>query len=247
MTAIEKTSSATDRDRFEVPLYSVSEAAYYLDVPTSTFSTWAHGYVRRPAGRPAVEGAPVLTAVKSGQDGVAIIPFIGLAEGLVLAAIRRTGVPLQRIRPALARLQDELGLEHVLASRALYTDGAEVIYDYAEQEGDTPEARGARQLVVVRKGQHVFTGVIDDSLHRVEFAPDGYAQLIHLPQYRVAEVVADPRRGFGQPIFANGGARLEDVLGAFRAGESLNALADEYGIGIAELEDALRVATRHAA
>jgi uncharacterized protein (DUF433 family) len=247
MTAIEKTSPALDRDRFEVPLYSVSEAAYYLDVPTSTFSTWAHGYVRRPAGRPAVVGEPVLTAVKGGPDGSATIPFIGLAEGLVLAAIRRTGVPLQRIRPALVRLQEELGLERVLASRALYTDGAEVIYDYAEQEGDTPEARGARHLVVVRKGQHVFTGVIDDYLHRVEFASDGYAQLIHLPQYRVAEVLADPRRGFGQPIFAHGGARLEDVLGAFRAGESLDALADEYGIGIAELEDALRVATRHAA
>lgn len=136
----------------------------------------------------------------------------------MLAPIRRTGVPLQRIRPALARLQDVLGLEHVLASRALYTDGAEVIYDFAEQASDTPEARSARQLVVVRKGQHVFSDAIDDYLHRVEFAGDGYAELIHLPQYRTAEVVADPRRGFGQPIFAHGGARVEDVLGAFQGG-----------------------------
>ena len=248
MAVIDRTSATqSEADRFHMPLYTVPEAAYYLGVPAPTFSTWAYGYIRRPRGRPAVTGAPVVTAIRGDRPGAATIPFVGLAEGLVLAAIRRTGVPLQRIRPALARLQAELGLKHVLASRALYTDGAEVIYDYAEQAGDTPEARSARQLVVVRKGQHVFTNVIDDYLHRVEFAGDGYAELIHLPQYRVAEVVADPRRGFGQPIFAHGGAKLEDVLGSFRAGESLDALAQEYGVSVAELEDALRVATRRVA
>lgn len=243
----EVTTVAGDADRFRTPLYSVSEAAHYLGVPASTFSTWAHGYVRRPAGRPEVTGAPVLTAIRTVQTGTATIPFVGLAEGLVLAAIRRSGVPLQRIRPALARLQVELGLDHVLASRALYTDGAEVIYDFAERAGDTPEARSARQLVVVRNGQHVFNDVIDDYLLRVEFAGDGYAELIHLPQYRTAKVVADPRRGFGQPIFARGGAKVEDVLGTFQAGESLNALAEEYGVALAELEDVLRVASRSAA
>lgn len=248
MAVVDKTTTQIGgADRFGVPLYSVSEAAHHLGVPASTLSTWAYGYVRRPPGRPEVRGTPVVTAIRSDAAGAATIPFVGLAEGLVLAAIRRTGVPLQRIRPALSRLQDELGLEHALASRALYTDGAEVIYDFAEQAGDTPEARSARQLVVVRKGQHVFTEVIDDYLHRVEFARDGYAGLIHLPRYRTAEVVADPQRGFGQPIFARGGAKVEDVLGAFQAGESLEALAEEYGVPVAELEDALRVASRPAA
>jgi len=248
MTVVRATTTVPgDADRFHVPLYSVSEAAQYLGVPTSTFSTWVYGYIRRPPGRPAVTGAPVVTAIRSDRAGAATIPFVGLAEGLVLAAIRRSGVPLQRIRPALARLRDELGLEHVLASQALYTDGAEVIYDFAEQAGDTPEARSARQLVVVRKGQHVFNDVIDDYLHRVEFAGDGYAELIHLPLYRDAQVITDPRRGFGQPIFVHGGAKIEDVLGAFQAGESLDVLGREYGIPLAELEDAVRVASRLAA
>ncbi len=236
-----------DVNRFATPLYSLSEAARWLDVPASTFSTWAYGYVRRPSGRPEVIGHPVVTASRAERPGVAVVPFIGLAEGLVLAAIRRSGVPLQRVRPALVRLRKELGIEHVLASRALYTDGAEVLYDFAEQAGDTPEARSARQLVVVRKGQHVFSDVVDAYLHRVEFAGDGYAQLIHLPQYRQADVVADPRRGFGQPTFVHGGARIEDVLGAFQAGETLESLSEEYGVPLVDLEDALRVASRPAA
>lgn len=235
-------------DRFGVPLYSVSEAARYLGVPTSTFATWAHGDVRRPTERRSkVTGDAIVTTLPVRSKGEARVPFVGLAEGLVLAAIRRAGVPLQRIRPALSRLGEEFGLEHVLASKYLYTDGAEVLYDYAEREGDTPEARSARQLVVVRKGQHVFNEVVDDYLHRVQFAPDGYAQLIRLPQYRDAEIVVDPRRGFGQPTFARGGARLEDVIGAFRAGEPLQVVAEEYGVPPRELEDALRVATNLAA
>lgn len=239
---------AAASNRFDVPLYSVTEAARYLGVPASTFSTWAHGYVRRPAdGRKEVKGDAVVTALPRSSSSEASIPFVGLAEGLVLAAIRQAGVPLQRIRPALGRLAEDFGLEHVLASKYLYTDGAEVLYDYAQREGDTPEARSARRLVDVRKNQYVFNEVVDGYLHRVQFGEDGYAQVIRLPQYREAEIVVDPRRGFGQPTFARGGARLEDVIGAFRAGESLRVVAGEFGVPRSELEDALRVATSLAA
>lgn len=50
----------------------------------------------------------------------------------MLAAMRRSGVPLQRIRPALARLDEEFGLAHALVSRWLYTDGAEVLFEFIE-------------------------------------------------------------------------------------------------------------------
>ena len=161
----------TETDRFTTPLYSLSEAAHYLGVPPTTFGTWAKGYVRRAPGRPEVRGAAIVTTVPGQSRGVAVIPFIGLAEGLVLAAIKESGVPLQRIRPALDRLRDEFDLEHVLASKSLYTDGAEVIYDFAEQAGDTAEARGARQLVVVRNNQRVFNEILDQYLRRGHLSP----------------------------------------------------------------------------
>ena len=121
--------------RFTVPLYTLAEAARALGVPPTTFQTWARGYVRRPPGKSLVIGEPVVTALAA-PAGSAAVPFIGLAEGMVLAAIRRQGVPLQRIRPALAVLQRELDVDHALASRKLYTDGAEVLFDYAEKMGD---------------------------------------------------------------------------------------------------------------
>lgn len=233
-------------DRFSSPLYTVAEAARYLDVPVSTVQSWAKGYRRAGTGRPEVTGTPVLTSVNSQGRGP-VIPFVGLAEGLVLTAMRRAGVPLQRIRPALARLDVELGLQHALASSRLYTDGAEVLYDYAETGEDEEAARAARELVVVRSDQRVFNEVVEAYLRRLEFADDGYVQLMRLPAYEVAEVVVDPDRGFGQPIFARGGARLEDALALFRAGEPLDVVAEEFGVPRAELEDAVRIATRVAA
>lgn len=230
-------------DRFTAPLYNAREAALYLGVPTSTFEGWAKGYARHFSDRPEVRGAAVVTRLQPKRRGDASIPFVGLAEGLVLAAIRRSGVSLQRIRPALERLQAEIGLEHALASEKLYTDGAEVLYDFAQHQGDTPEGHDARQLVVVRNNQRVFNDIVKDYLQRVEFAPDGYVQVVRLPHYSEAEVLADPRRSFGQPIFARGGARVEDVVGLFRAGESLSTVAKEFGVPINHVEDALRVAT----
>jgi uncharacterized protein (DUF433 family) len=75
---------------------------------------------------------------------------------------------------------------------------------------------------------------------RITFGTDGYAVAIPLPGFARAHVVADVRRGFGQPTFARGGARLEDVLSLFDAGESIASVAQEFGLDRLEVEDAIR-------
>lgn len=236
--------------RFEVALYTVAEAARYLDVKPTTFTNWVKGYTRPRGEGKATVGDPILTtfAPESGRPKAPTIPFVGLVEGMVLAAIRRSGVPLQRVRPALTELQRQIGVPHALASRALYTDGAEVLYDVAERAGTVPEASSARQLVVIRNGQRVFTEVVQEYLQRIEYDQrDGLARLVHLPQYERGQVIVDPSRSFGKPIFSGGGARVLDVLERFWTGESLDELTEEFGVSHEDLEDALRVASRRAA
>ncbi|WP_375479674.1 DUF433 domain-containing protein [uncultured Jatrophihabitans sp.] len=237
MTTLAPEKSAIDK--FDAPLYSIAEAARYLAMNDGTFRTWARGYTTHIGAR-TVTGKPIITDLgHPGQRGPAI-PFVGLAEGYALAAIRRAGVPLQRIRPALDRLSEEIGLAHALASERLYTDGAEVLYDYA-QTADGEEAEALEELTVVRHGQRVFAEVVRDYLKRVTWGSDGYAVVIPLPGYAQSEVIADIRRGFGQPTFRHGGARLEDVLALFYAGESAATVADEFGLTQIEVEDAIRV------
>lgn len=237
--------SYRDALRFDTPLYTVSEAASIVGVPTTTLASWAKGYTRRSSGRPTVSGDAVISFIEPKQPMAPSIPFVGLAEALVLAAVRRSGVPMQRIRPALDAVQREMGVEHALASKKLYTDGAELLFDFGEQHDES--AAATRHLVVVRNGQRVFAEVVEEYLRRIDYGPNGYAELIRVPTYSTAEVVADPTRAFGAPIFSRGGARVSDVLQRFWAGDTLDELVEEYGVPAAQLEDVVRVASRRAA
>jgi uncharacterized protein (DUF433 family) len=84
-------------------------------------------------------------------------------------------------------------------------------------------------------------------LQRIQYGSDGYPELIRVAGYRHAEVVVDPTRSFGAPIFQRGGARVSDVLERFWADESMEELAAEFGTPTEQLEDVLRVASRRAA
>lgn len=222
--------------RFTVPLYSVPDAARYLTLAGSTLKTWVDG---RPG---APEPMPLVTSVSPrGTYAEQRIPFIGLAEAYVLKAFRRAGVPLQRIRPSLDVLRAELG-RHVLASDRLFTDGAEVLWDLGARAPEgAPEQISALKLVVPRSNQYVFNEVVEAYLHRITFS-DGFARLIRLQSYGDADVVLDPARGYGRPIFDRAGVTVDNVFGAIRAGDSIEDTAEDYGLEPGQLRNAWSLA-----
>jgi len=226
--------------RFETPLYTVAEAARYLDVPVSTFASWAHGYETHPKGRRSVRSGPILTATRTPRRHPEV-PFVGLVEGMVAAAFRRAGVSMQHIRRSLQVLQDQIGVEHALASERLYTDGATILYDYATTEQDE------EVLTVVVTGQRVFHDVISDYLARISYASDGFAERLSLPITSKPLIECDPRRGFGRPLFIRGGAPMDDVIDRFRAGEALTEVARDFDLRPEDVEDVIRASLQRAA
>jgi hypothetical protein len=59
----------------------------------------------------------------------------------------------------------------------------------------------------------VFKEIVDHYLKQIRFEDDKLASSIRLSQYGEADVVLDPRRGYGQPVFDRSGVRVSDVLG----------------------------------
>jgi len=169
------------------------------------------------------------------------IPFIGLAEGMVAAAFRRSGVSMQEIRHALTVLADELKIPNPLASKDMYTDGARILFDYASREAS--EALGG--LTVVSSRQRVFAPVVKDYLKKLHYGPDGWANKLKLPWFE--QVIVDPRRSFGQPIFAKGAVRIEDVLDRFKAGDSVEDVSKDFGVPRGDVEEVVRGALATAA
>ena len=103
------------------------------------------------------------------------------------------------------------------------------------------------ELTVVRTQQRQFTGVVKDYLKRIHYGGDGWAYSVRLPTYEHAEVVVDPRVAFGLPLVVRGGARVEDLVDRFQAGDSVSDIAADFSVQPAEVEDVIRVATRAAA
>ena len=225
--------------RFDIPLYTLTDASRYLVVPRSTLETWANGYERRPKSRPVVKGAPIITAIPETERGRAQLPFVGVAEAYVLNAFRRAGVPMQRIRPSIDQLLRTVG-PNALASKGLYTDGAEVLWYFAQQAGEgSPDDQVVKHLIVPRSGQYVFKDIVQHYLKQITFGDDEIAQSIRLLQYGDANVVLDPYRGYGQPIFNDSGVKVADALGPLQAGETFEAVALDYGVSESDLRDAL--------
>lgn len=170
-----KVQIGADDPRLARAIFTLKETAAYLDIPKSNVQRWA---------RPLDNKHPLLTCFPPhGRE--ATVPFIGFAEAFVLSSFRRAGVPLQRIRPAVEVLAKEIGVEHALASERLYTDGAEVLFDYASRNDES----GVKDLVVVRTKQSQFSEVVEGYLKRIHYGGDGWADSVQLPAYGNAEVI----------------------------------------------------------
>ena len=120
------------------------ECATYLQTPLGTLQAWAC---------PKDVGPLVTVFPSPGRQ--ASVPFVGFAEAFVLGPLRKAGVQTQRIRLAVKKLNDELGLDHALASRRVYADGAELIFDDASSamtRSCSPWCAPARSLADVIRG-----------------------------------------------------------------------------------------------
>ena len=239
MAVAEKSGHSPRRDvikdeRFTRRLYTVSGAARLVGMSPSTLRTWSHGYTRTFRDRPPVSQGPVITSLNGASSDSRSIPFVGLVEATVVQAFRSTGLPMQRIRRALEVLASEGELQHALASRQLYSDGANVLYDYAQKHHD----RQLRLLTVVHTGQRVFHEVIDEYLKRIHFGDEWATELI-LPvtDRHLLRVVPDVAGG--DALFVEGGAPLSAVQSRAYAGEPIESIAADYGTPIEDIREAL--------
>ncbi|MDE0067951.1 MAG: hypothetical protein OXN44_13900 [Acidimicrobiaceae bacterium] len=224
-------------DRFAQPLYTFAQAARFVGMHQATLATWTRPPRRHQASpRIGRSDAAVVTALAPKSGDLRRIPFIGLVEATVVEAFRRTGLSLQRIRRALTVLVAQGELEHALASEHLFTDGADILYDYAARN----EELQIRLLTLteVSTGQRVFHEVILDYLKRIEFT-DGWATGLVLPVTERPLLRVVPDVAGGTPLFMEGGAPLSAVRSRFFAGEPVESIAADYEVPVDDITESL--------
>jgi uncharacterized protein (DUF433 family) len=220
-----------DDPRFDVGLLDVSDASRFLGIARSTLSRWVTGY--------GGVAAPLIHTLPS-ANSQARVTFISLVEAWVLDALRKAGVNPSKIPPALARLATEFGREHVLVAPNLATDGIDVLWDFSR----TSEGEG---LMDARTGQMVMREIVEDYLRYVSWASDNYPNLLRLRSCEPSDVIIDPYRAFGQPLFQASRTRVRDVANMLAAGEDPQVVADEHGVSINDVRTAARILLGRAA
>ena len=213
------------------PLYKGADVARFVAAPVPTIRRWFFGGPGNSA-----------SLVPANLDDHSL-SFVNLVEAHVLLALRwHYRFSLQEIRKTVLYLKHDLKTDHPLVDPRIKTDRVRI---YVDRDSHLVDATG--------QGQMAIRDVIGPHLERIEW--DRHGTLVRLwpitrpvdslaPQPRV--VTIDPRVGLGRPTIATTGIRTAIINQRFRGGDSLEALARDYGRTIGEIEEAIRFETRAA-
>jgi uncharacterized protein (DUF433 family) len=221
-------------DPRDLPSYTTADAARYLRLPLRTVQNWAFGFGSY-GGQPLVRVADPRNHLLS---------FWNIAELHVLGALRRYHqIPPMKLRRVIQYLERTLDTPHPLLTERMLTDGVSV---FVEQ---------AQALVNASKdGQLAMRQLIEAHLQRIDQDVDGLAIRLFPFVRRSPETAStaamllqepriislDPRVRFGRPVIAGTSIPTAEIAERFRAGDTLAALAEEYGRPEAEIEEAIR-------
>lgn len=229
------------KDAREVPTYTVPTAASYLRMSPQTLRTWVVGYsYKRRDGATTRQPHVIEPAAKIG--GQPYLSFLNLVEAHVLSSIRRVEeIPLPRVRKALRFIAEKFGTAHPLAYESFATDGVDL---FVEKFGTL--------VNVTAEGQTSIREAIAQSLRRVEYGEGHLAQRLFpvvratTPHERVDRlpkiVVIDPKLAFGRPVVDGTGVPVSEIAERFRAGDSVEHLAEDFRLSAEKVQEALRAA-----
>jgi uncharacterized protein (DUF433 family) len=227
-------------DLLSRPVYSLAQVDRVLGLHGGTARRWIDGYQR--GGRLY---DPVVREQTTGEEVVTWGEFV---ETRLLSEYRDAGVPMLHMRPTVIALRDELQTQYPLASARTWLDvqGQELVRRVQERVG----LEGRLSLVVVRTGQHMMWSREADAFTRsiewTEETPDGQVERLRA-QADLPDVVIDPLRGFGEPVLRGRNVATEVLGELYRAGETVEGIAESYELSPALVNEAVRYEFRRAA
>lgn len=220
-----------EQDIRELPAYGVVEAAHYLRIPPTTLRAWVVGTSYGSGNNKSFFKPVIQPAAKS----PVVLSFINLIEAHVLDAIRRKHrIDMPAVRRAVDYLKREFGSPHPLADHKFETDGMDLFIQ-----------RYGRFISVSQGGQLAVRELLQAHLRRIEWDVQGVPIRLY-PFTRMGapdepkNIVIDPFISFGRPVITGTGVTTELVAERFKAGESSDELAIDYGCEREKIEEAIR-------
>lgn len=201
----------------ERPTYSVSMAAAILGLRSDKVLAWLDGYERDGKFYPPV--------IRTSATGDKIVTWGEFVELGYLKEYRKKKVSLQRLRPVIDALREELDTPYPLATAQLYIYRRDLVMKLQEESG-IPHSiaivmRTGQTLILMKEAERFFQKVV---FHPPD-TEDAEVCRIH-PEGKNTPVVIDPLVRFGRP--AVNGVAVERLWELHDAGESIKMISEAY-------------------
>lgn len=208
----------------DVPVYTPAAAARYLRLPVSSVRWWTLG------------NGSHLPVIRIAEPHEHLLSFRNLVEAHVLSAVMchdRDRVPLAVVRAVLTLLEELFHSEHPLADPRMHGEG-----------GDFFAARFGALVNASRHGQAAIASILGSYVQRVRRDERGDPnRLLIFTRGRPEgpeHVMIDPSVHDGEPCITDTSVTTAAVAERFRDGGSIMELAQAYGCGRDEIEEAVR-------
>jgi uncharacterized protein (DUF433 family) len=186
-------------DIYVDPMVNVREAAQYLWIPESTLGAWKQNRS--------------IHSVPAEHRGWPTLPFAAVVEAFVLRALRNLHFTRRQILEAAEGIRREFHDDFGLVRPNVGHDGVEIFIEVG------PELYRAKDR------QQVFRETVEGFTRCIQWIGND-PQRLKLEHF--GNVILDPRFGWGRPVVEDNKVPIEAILGLWRAGESLAAIADEF-------------------
>jgi uncharacterized protein (DUF433 family) len=210
-------------------MYDEALAARVLGVPQSTLHYWLEGGEQR-----GHRYEPVLRTVAT---GVRTVTWGEYVEARYLREYRRTlGAPLANLRAFISFLREELGVPYPLAHAQPWVGPGRHLFVAAQDQAELPQ-----ELWAVVEPHTGVTMLLPESgrfLDRVEFNDQENGVVVRVrPDGPTSPVLIDPELRFGAPTVK--GIPTESLAEQVRAGDSIEGVADDFGLELGTVIAAL--------
>ncbi|HKV24677.1 MAG TPA: DUF433 domain-containing protein [Candidatus Acidoferrum sp.] len=228
-------------DRRDIPRYGIEEAARCLGMPAATLNSWVNGR-EYPTSSGIKFFAPLIEPAGPGR-----LSFYNLVEAHILLSTRKKHkVEMPAIRRAIDYVQRTYPSPHPLLTEGFLTDGKDLFVKKIEGAN-----RQEQTINVSSWGQLGLGPILDFYLRRIKRDQKGWPIKLFpirmtwpgdIEQDPPKVVVIDPAVSSGRPVVNGTGVMAEVIVGRFNTGEGIESIAEDYGLKVAQIEEAIRYA-----
>jgi uncharacterized protein (DUF433 family) len=223
-------------DPREQALYTPADAACYLGIHPQTLGNWLWG-----RKYPTVSGVQFFEPlIKVADPDNQLLSFFNLAELHVLAATRyQHNLSFRTIRAAMDTVQRNDMSEHPLISKRFKTNGKDLFYQTIDENAN-----------LSNPNQLNFKTIMDTFLeHVVSDEHDLVKKIFPLIAGQPDDRVISISYGIAssQPVIDGVGVPVWIVNNRYKAGESIESIADDFGVPIEKARRAIDYFDQRAA